>query len=88
MECSTEADASCFLIKYSFKKKQNKTKTEHLLCSFIPCKPSSQGLEVLLFVPLLRAKVRNLLGHSSLTEEGGLTIFYMDSGALRKAESP
>lgn len=55
-----EIDGSSIFIKHSFKKN-----IEHLLCSFVPCKPSPQGLdEVFLSLPPLpRAKMGNLLGH-------------------------
>lgn len=63
-----EADGSSILIMHAFtQKKKKKKEIEHLLCSFVPCKPSLQSLdEVFLSLPpLLRVKMGNLLGHMS-----------------------
>ena len=45
MEYPTEADGSFLLIKHSFIYSKKKKNTGHSLCSFIPCKSGSQGLE-------------------------------------------
>lgn len=51
---------------------------EHLLCSFVPCKPSSQGLdEVFLSLPNFpEQKWETSWVTSPLTGEGGLTFLY------------
>lgn len=58
-----EADGSSILIMHSFTQKN----IEHFLSSYVPCKPSPQGLgEVLLSLPAVAtAKVEKLLGHIS-----------------------
>lgn len=66
-----EADGSSILIMHAFIQKKKK-EIEHLLCSFVPCKPSLQSLDevFLSFPPLLRVKMGNLLGHMSPPWEG------------------